>query len=117
MELLAEAGNYAAFQRLYGGPPYCWPYPGAAGGTAPSAADLYYRQAAVAAAAVTTLQKPLAYRLYPGVAGPSHLPPPGLPASTYYHPIPPRSPTPDPPHSPQSVDVEDDSPESPTVDV
>lgn len=86
LELLAEAGNYAAFQRLYGGPPYgCWPYPagaaaaaaaagGGAGsvsssGGAPSAADLYYRQAAVAAAAVSTLQKPLAYRLYPGMAG------------------------------------------------
>lgn len=86
LELLAEAGNYAAFQRLYGGPPYgCWPYPagaaaaaaaagGGAGGVsgaggAPSAADLYYRQAAVAAAAVSTLQKPLAYRLYPGMAG------------------------------------------------
>lgn len=76
LELLAEAGNYAAFQRLYGGPPYgCWPYPGVGGvgavggtGAAPTAADLYYRQAAVAAtaaataAAVTTLQKPLAYR-------------------------------------------------------
>ncbi|KAG8259154.1 BarH-like 1 homeobox protein [Homalodisca vitripennis] len=120
LELLAEAGNYAAFQRLYGGPPYCWPYPGAAGSTAPSAADLYYRQAAVAAAAVTTLQKPLAYRLYPGVAGPSHLPPPGLPAAApYYHPLPPRSPSPSPPppHSPQSVDVEDDSPDSPNVEV
>lgn len=118
LELLAEAGNYAAFQRLYGGPPYCWPYPGAA----PSAADLYYRQAAVAAAtAATTLQKPLAYRLYPGVAGPSHLPTAPPP---YYHPLPPRSPSPSPPpppdhrsHSPQSVDVEDESPESPNVDV
>ncbi|CAB3362966.1 Hypothetical predicted protein [Cloeon dipterum] len=28
LELLAEAGNYAAFQRMYGAPPYCaWPYP------------------------------------------------------------------------------------------
>ncbi|XP_054272393.1 homeobox protein B-H1-like [Macrosteles quadrilineatus] len=126
LELLAEAGNYAAFQRLYGGPPYCWPYPAPGGGAAPTAADLYYRQAAVAAAAVTatTLQKPLAYRLYPGVAGPSHLPPPpGLPtAPAYYHPLPPRSPSPDPrsptrSHSPQSVDVEDDSPDSPHVDV
>lgn len=65
LELLAEAGNYAAFQRLYGGPPYlgAWPYPGQGPpAAAPSAADLYYRQAAAAA-----LQKPLPYRLYPGV--------------------------------------------------
>ena len=63
LELLAEAGNYAAFQRLYGGAPYgCWPYTGT-GGAGPSAADIYYRQAA--AAAVSTLQKPLPYRLYP----------------------------------------------------
>lgn len=67
MELLAEAGNYAAFQRLYGGAPYsCWPYPGA-GAAGPSAADIYYRQAA--AAAVSTLQKPLPYRLYPAGLG------------------------------------------------
>lgn len=141
LELLAEAGNYAAFQRLYGGPPYgCWPYPagaaGAAGGVsggggvsgaggAPSAADLYYRQAAVAAAAVSTLQKPLAYRLYPGMAGGPgaagsgasasghhhhhhHIPPPPVPLAhpMYYggvhhpatmQPMPGRSPTPEPP--------------------
>ncbi|XP_060854337.1 homeobox protein B-H1-like [Rhopalosiphum padi] len=141
LELLAEAGNYAAFQRLYGGPPYgCWPYPagaaGAAGGVsggggvsgaggAPSAADLYYRQAAVAAAAVSTLQKPLAYRLYPGMAGGPgaagsgagasghhhhhhHIPPPPVPLAhpMYYGgvhhpatmpPMPGRSPTPEPP--------------------
>lgn len=67
LELLAEAGNYAAFQRLYGGAPYgCWPYPGA-GAAGPSAADIYYRQAA--AAAVSTLQKPLPYRLYPAGLG------------------------------------------------
>ncbi|XP_039288780.1 homeobox protein B-H1 [Nilaparvata lugens] len=116
LELLAEAGNYAAFQRLYGvGSPYgCWPYPGAS--TAPAAADIYYRQAAAAAAAaVNTLQKPLAYRLYPGVAGPSHLPPPPASAAPYYHhPPPPRTPTPDSrPPSVDSVDVEDDSPDSP----
>ncbi|CAG9764379.1 unnamed protein product [Ceutorhynchus assimilis] len=76
LELLAEAGNYAAFQRLYGGPPYgCWYPPQNAGPqAAPTAADLYYRQAAAAAAA--TLQKPLPYRLYPpgmglGIPGPS----------------------------------------------
>lgn len=71
LELLAEAGNYAALQRLYG-PSYGWPYPpqpstaaaaAAAAALVPAAAsvDLYYRQAAAAAA----LQKPLAYRLYP----------------------------------------------------
>jgi BarH-like len=65
LELLAEAGNYAAFQRLYGAPPYigAWPYQGQGPpGVQPSAADMYYRQAAVAA-----LQKPLPYRLYPNV--------------------------------------------------
>ncbi|CAL4102068.1 unnamed protein product [Meganyctiphanes norvegica] len=76
LELLAEAGNYAAFQRLYG-QPYGWPYPPQPNGMAAAAAaafnpaaalnpaaasvDLYYRQAAAAAA----LQKPLAYRLSP----------------------------------------------------
>lgn len=66
---MAEAGNYAAFQRLYGGPPYigAWPYSAATAtgqnGPAPSAADLYYRQVAAA----TALQKPLPYRLYPGM--------------------------------------------------
>lgn len=71
LELLAEAGNYAAVQRIYS--PYGWPYPpqpssaaaaaAAAAALSPAAAsvDLYYRQAAAAAA----LQKPLAYRLYP----------------------------------------------------
>lgn len=64
-----------------------WPYPGAQGppGAPPSAADLYYRQAAAAA-----LQKPLPYRLYPGVPqlgglgqipGPSGPPFPHLSAS------------------------------------
>ncbi|XP_050533975.1 homeobox protein B-H1-like [Daktulosphaira vitifoliae] len=156
LELLAEAGNYAAFQRLYGGPPYgCWPYPGGAAGaggsgsgpgSAPSAADLYYRQAAVAAAAVSTLQKPLAYRLYPGMAGGPgagghHIPPPPPPTLAHplyygvHHPAAMphmpggRSPTPEPHRSahasprsmdsrPGSVDVEDDrSIDSPTVDV
>ncbi|KFB41996.1 AGAP012428-PA-like protein [Anopheles sinensis] len=69
LELLAEAGNYAAFQRLYGGPPYIggWPYPTQSGppGTPQSAVDAYYRHAAAAAA----LQKPLPYRIYPGVPG------------------------------------------------
>lgn len=77
-EILAEAGNYAAFQRLYasgaaGVPAHpaagsYWPYPGAA---AHHQSDLFYRQAATAA---VTLQKPLPYRLYPSpmmLAGPS----------------------------------------------
>lgn len=138
--MLAEAGNYAAFQRLYGGPPYgCWPYSGT-GPNPASAADLYYRQAAAAAAAVSTLQKPLAYRLYPGLPGPgpsptAHVPaPPSLAASTslsslssYYnnvHGLPVRSPTPDHPvqsptsdSRPDSVDIKDESPSSPDVDI
>ncbi|KAG5881629.1 hypothetical protein JTB14_033416 [Gonioctena quinquepunctata] len=118
LELLAEAGNYAAFQRLYGAPAYsCWYPPQTAGPpAAPSAADMYYRQAAAAAAA--TLQKPLPYRLYPpgmglGIPGPSaHLG--SLAASSslstlssYYsspsHDGPsPRSPSPDTPLDPGS---------------
>lgn len=73
LELLAEAGNYAAFQRLYGGPPYIggWPYPPQVpSGNPTSVSDLYYRQAAAAA-----LQKPLPYRLYPGSM-------PGVPMQT-----------------------------------
>lgn len=137
LELLAEAGNYAAFQRLYGGPTYgCWPYQGAGSTAQPSAADLYYRQAAVAAAAVSTLQKPLAYRLYPGVpatANASHsLSPPGLAAtslssiSSYYNNLNlPRSCSPEhamgesrgsrtPDSQPESVDVEESSNDSPS---
>ena len=76
LELLAEAGNYASLQRMYGGGNgYGWTYgpmtqgppPGppnsaAAAAAAAASMDLYYRQAAAAAA----LQKPLPYRLYPG---------------------------------------------------
>ncbi|KAM7348115.1 homeobox protein B-H1-like [Cochliomyia hominivorax] len=80
LELLAEAGNFAAFQRLYGGSPYigAWPYPGAQpghGGPPASSIDLYYRQAAAAAA----MQKPLPYSLYAGVPNMSHLA--GLPVA------------------------------------
>ena len=53
----------AAVQRLYN--PGYWPYPAqpsvATAALNPASVDLYYRQAAAAAA----LQKPLAYRLYP----------------------------------------------------
>ncbi|CAH4015428.1 unnamed protein product [Pieris brassicae] len=79
LELLAEAGNYAAFQRLYGG--YWAGVPAYPAQPAPTA-DMYYRQAAATAAAAAsasanTLQKPLPYRLYPGtpLAG---VPPLGL---------------------------------------
>ncbi|XP_063706392.1 homeobox protein B-H1 [Culicoides brevitarsis] len=72
LELLAEAGNYAAFQRLYGNPAYLtgWPYGNPASAatssaSGPSAVDIYYRQAAAAVA----LQKPLPYRLYPSMPG------------------------------------------------
>lgn len=73
LELLAEAGNFAAFQSLYGRPPYIggWPYPQVPSGSPSSTIDLYYRQAAAAAA----LQKPLPYRLYPGATGLSPLVP------------------------------------------
>ncbi|XP_003424841.1 homeobox protein B-H2 [Nasonia vitripennis] len=81
-EIMAEAGNYAAYQRLFsaaGVPahpsagPY-WPYPGAAAAVAHHAQnDLLYRQAATAA---VTLQKPMPYRLFPPsammLAGPSN---------------------------------------------
>jgi BarH-like protein len=75
LELLAEAGNYAAFQRLYGGPPYMsgWPYQQVPSGSPSNSIDLYYRQAAAAAA----LQKPLPYRIYPGAPGMSPLSIPG----------------------------------------
>jgi BarH-like len=82
LELLAEAGNYAAFQRLYGGPPYIggWPYPQVPSTNPTSTVDLYYRQAAAAAA----LQKPLPYRLYPGAPGMSPLVP-GPSAAQFPH--------------------------------
>lgn len=69
LELLAEAGNYAAFQRLYGGgSPYLTSWPYGHPQTSPhisasSPIDLYYRQAAAAA----VLQKPLSYRMYPTI--------------------------------------------------
>ncbi|XP_077527780.1 uncharacterized protein LOC144139231 [Haemaphysalis longicornis] len=84
LELLAEAGNYAAVQRMLQTAPY-WlsSYTGLSPQSSLStmaALDLYYRQAA--------LQKPMAYRLYPGV------PPPGVPG------VAPTPGTAGPPHGP-----------------
>lgn len=98
LELLAEAGNYAAFQRLYGGAsPYlsAWPYAAAAAaqtphGAPPSAIDIYYRQAAAAAA----LQKPAlpaaSYGIYPSSRMPPGMTLPGMPPPPggYYAPPP-----------------------------
>ncbi|XP_055390115.1 homeobox protein B-H2-like [Condylostylus longicornis] len=66
LELLTEASNYAAFQRLYGNPPYIggWPYPTPSAAGVPSPVDLYYRQMAAAAA----FQTPLPYGLYSAAA-------------------------------------------------
>ncbi|CRK92463.1 CLUMA_CG006025, isoform A [Clunio marinus] len=86
LELLAEAGNYAAFQRLYGGPPYIggWPYPPQVPSANPtSTVDLYYRQAAAAAA----LQKPLPYRLYPGTPGMSPIASISGPSASQFPPL------------------------------
>ncbi|XP_015126838.1 homeobox protein B-H1 [Diachasma alloeum] len=71
-EILAEAGNYVAFQSMYGNrtgvpaQPSYWTYPGA---PAPPPSELFYRQATAA----VTLQKPMAHRFYPPMmlAGPS----------------------------------------------
>ncbi|KAH6944896.1 hypothetical protein HPB50_006139 [Hyalomma asiaticum] len=89
LELLAEAGNYAAVQRMLQTAPY-WlsSYTGLSPQSSLStmaALDLYYRQAA--------LQKPMAYRLYPGV------PPPGVPAGVAPPPGAPGAPPP-PHHAP-----------------
>ena len=87
LELLAEAGNYAAVQRLYGNYPYNWPSPSpAAGMPYPAAAlstmDMYYRQLASGAAGSLAggLQKPLPYKLYPPSLGLGALPN-GLPSN------------------------------------
>lgn len=72
-EILAEAGNYVAFQSMYGNragvpaQPSYWSYPGTA---APPPSELFYRQATAA----VTLQKPMPHRFYPStmmLAGPS----------------------------------------------
>ncbi|XP_067634611.1 homeobox protein B-H2-like [Eurosta solidaginis] len=81
LELLAEAGNYAAFQRLYGSQPFlpAWPY--AAHGTPINGIDLYYRQAAAAA----VLQKPVSYRMYPSLVPMNSLSSLPLPSSSLTH--------------------------------
>ncbi|XP_037079340.1 homeobox protein B-H1-like [Pollicipes pollicipes] len=64
MELLAEAGNVAALQRIYGGSGVPWPYPLPAQ-TLPAVPSLnaaYYNQLAA-------IQKPLAYRMFPPSLG------------------------------------------------
>ena len=79
---MAEAGNFAAVQRLYGGPPYGWPpYPSPGGhpglhnpAAALSGMDLYLRQSGAA-----LLQKPLPFRLYPPGFNLGGLLPPGAP--------------------------------------
>ena len=65
MELLAEAGNVAALQRIYGGSGVPWPYPAVAGlppqslpAVPPPLSAAYYSQLAA-------VQKPLAYRVFP----------------------------------------------------
>ncbi|XP_043207600.1 homeobox protein B-H1-like [Amphibalanus amphitrite] len=65
MELLAEAGNVAALQRIYGGSGVPWPYPAVPGLPAhgvpavpPLTTAAYYSQLAA-------IQKPLAYRVFP----------------------------------------------------
>lgn len=76
-ELLVEAGNYAAYQRAYrnypqmdGGASGPWSgYPGAA--AAPSAAEIYYRQASLAA-----LQGHNPYGMYAAAAALNNLPKP-----------------------------------------
>ncbi|XP_058800050.1 homeobox protein B-H1-like isoform X2 [Phymastichus coffea] len=71
-EILAEAGNYAALQRLYpaASPYYYSPAAAAAAAAHHAQNDLLYRQAAAA-----TLQRPMPYRLHPTpamiLAGPS----------------------------------------------
>lgn len=83
LELLAEAGNFAAFQSIYGRPPYIggWPYPQVPSANPTNTIDLYYRQAAAAAA----LQKPLPYRLYSGAPGISPLLPNSPSPSQFSH--------------------------------
>lgn len=58
-----------------------WPYPQVPSGNPTSTVDLYYRQAAAAAA----LQKPLPYRIYPGAPGLSPLAIPGPSAAQFPH--------------------------------
>ncbi|XP_014664309.1 PREDICTED: homeobox protein B-H2-like [Priapulus caudatus] len=94
LELLAEAGNYAAVQRMLQNNPYAWYSPAAAAaahpavpGYTPSMLDMYYRQAAAAA-----LQRPVLPgsmtsmssipRLF-NFSAASHLPQPHMPSPIY----------------------------------
>lgn len=83
MELLAEAGNVAALQRLYGGAGAPWPYPlqqqplPPVGVPSPLNAAYYSQLAAI--------QKPLAYRMFPpglALGGGLVAPPPAAPPSS-----------------------------------
>lgn len=58
-----------------------WPYPQVPTANPTSTIDLYYRQAAAAAA----LQKPLPYRIYPGAPGLTPLSIPGPSAAQFPH--------------------------------
>ncbi|CAN7993994.1 unnamed protein product, partial [Ixodes hexagonus] len=110
LELLAEAGNYAAVQRMLQTAPY-WlsSYTGLSPQSSLStmaALDLYYRQAA--------LQKPMAYRLYPGVPGVPGVPP-GVPGATHPGAAPPTSNAPNGLSSPIPVSVSSGQPPQSTT--
>ncbi|XP_054712689.1 barH-like 1 homeobox protein [Uloborus diversus] len=82
LELLAEAGNYAAVQRMLQTSPY-WlnHYATNIPFSSVSGMDMYYRQAAAVA-----LQKPMAYRMYPQGPGAAPL---GLPVNFSSSSVPP----------------------------
>lgn len=69
MELLAEAGNVAALQRIYGGSGVPWPYPGVAGLPPQSLAAVPPLNAASYYSQLAAIQKPLAYRVFPPSLG------------------------------------------------
>lgn len=81
LELLAEAGNFAAVQRMLQTTPY-WlnHYTANIPFTNVSGMDMYYRQAAAVA-----LQKPMAYRMYPSAPAASM----GLPVNFSSSTVPP----------------------------
>ncbi|KFM61445.1 Homeobox protein B-H1, partial [Stegodyphus mimosarum] len=83
LELLAEAGNYAAVQRMLQTTPY-WlnHYAANLPFSSVSGMDMYYRQAAAVA-----LQKPMAYRMYPSAPAASI----GLPVNFSSSSVPPMA--------------------------